>query len=303
MKALLCLLLTVLFSIAPTGALASAPTFSTKNYQVKHATGLKLTQRNKDFLSAKIRTSFADQVVPAQGSLRGKVGPVEDQGQCGSCWDFSLTEVLRGTMIAAGKDPGRLSFNYLLNCATTMQGCNGGDFSAADFFINPKGAPKYGYDGDYTGVDGTCQAPEAKSVIAKAKAYHLLGSEAQGVVSFRDIAYVVGVLHLPVSVDLDASDGDFMNYSGGVYNQCAGNAQAIDHMVVVEGYDCEKSVDAAGNCAFDKDGNLPAGVGTWLIKNSWGDSWGDAGYITIKATDATGAKCQALATDALYFDL
>jgi cathepsin L len=301
MKSFLALAALLLTLLSPTSAFSNelAPTYTTK-IQSKHATGLKLTQRNKDFLSAQIRTSFAGQAVPAKASIQGKAGPVEDQGQCGSCWDFSLTEALRGSIMMSGKDPGRLSFNYLLDCASTMQGCDGGDFSAADYFVAPKGAPKYGSDGAYTGVAGKCKSEKA---IASAKAYHLLGAEANGTVSFQDIAYVVAVLHLPVSVDLDAQDGDFMNYAGGVYNKCAGSAANIDHMVVIEGYDCEKAVDESGNCAFDANGNLPNGVGTWLVKNSWNTSWGDSGYITIKATDATGAKCQALATDALYFEL
>jgi C1A family cysteine protease len=54
---------------------------------------------------------------------------------------------------------------------------------------------------------------------------------------------------------------------------------------------------------FDADGNLPAGVGTWIVRNSWSTMWGDRGYITTKATDKKGNRCNSIATDALYFDL
>ena len=282
-------------------------TFKSKSVgAIKHAKGFVQTQRSRDFLSTSQRKSFTgvDAAVPGTYSMRGNAGPVEDQGQCGSCWDFSLTSVLRGTTIMSGKDSGRLSFNYLLNCATEMQGCNGGDFSAADHFINPKGAPKYGSDGAYTATDGKCID---KKAVAGTHDYHLLGSEgsANGVAtpSFKDIAYVIGVLHRPVSIDV-AVDDNWEGYSAGVYNGCTDNeVKDINHMVAIEGYDCEKSVDANGNCVFDANGNLSGGNGLWIIRNSWGTSWGDGGYITTKATNAAGVRCNAVANDALYYDL
>jgi cathepsin L len=255
--------------------------------------------------------SFTSQAntVPGHASLRGKAGPVEDQGQCGSCWDFSLTETLRGTWITKGKDPGRLSFNYLLNCDTTMQACNGGDFAAADLFVHPLGAPAYGSDGDYTaGVTGTGGKCQQAKPVASTVSYKLLGKDGGNYPnnpdpSFQDIAYVISVLHQPVSIDV-AVDDSFQQYSSGIYNNCSFNGAAnINHMVVIDGYDCEKSVDKNGNCVFDSNGNLPNGVGRWIVRNSWNTSWGDDGYITIKATDSKGEKCDAVATDALFYDI
>jgi C1A family cysteine protease len=291
----------VLFSLSASADVAK-PTYFTKKYPVKHAKGYIPSAKNFDFMMSAPRSSFVntDTSVPSTYSLRGKAGPVEDQGQCGSCWDFSLTSVLRGTWILAGSDPGRLSFNYLLNCATDMQGCDGGDFTAAAWFVSPKGAPAYGSDGgEYTAASGTCvqAAPVASTVD-----YKMLGASGTNP-SFKDIAYVVGVLHQPVSIDV-AADDNWQNYAGGVYNGCSDeSANDIDHMVVIEGYDCETSVDQSGNCVFDANGNLPNGVGTWLVRNSWGTSWGDNGYITTKATDSSGQRCNAVATDALYYDI
>ena len=280
---------------------APVPTYVSRTYPAQHFKGFVRTAKTEEFFLTAPRKSFSsgDGPVPGTTSMREKAGPVEDQGQCGSCWDFSLTSVLRGTWIMAGRDPGRLSFNYLLNCATDQQGCNGGDFNAAAWFVHPKGVPSYGSDGEYTESGGQCVS---KPAVADAVAYHMLGA-AGGSPSFRDIAYVVGVLHRPVSVDV-AVDDNWEAYANGVYNLCTDqNINDINHMVSVEGYDCETSVDANGNCAFDAKGNLPPGVGTWLIRNSWGDSWGDSGYITTRATSDSGQRCDMVGNDALYFDV
>ena len=304
---LLATIVAVASVMAAPKALAEVETYVSKTYDTIHARGLVRTPESKEFLRTAPRVSFVNKAtaVPGKYSLVDKAGPVEDQGQCGSCWDFALTETLRGTWMTAGKDPGRLSFNYLLNCATAYQGCNGGDFGAADLFISPKGAPDYGSDGDYTEQSGTC---ESRPAVASTLSYKLLGTDGGanpgGVTpSFKDIAYVVGVLHKPVSIDV-AADANWENYSTGVYNGCSDeNVADINHMVVLEGYDCEKAVDANKNCKFDAKGNLPAGVGKWIIKNSWGTGWGEGGYIYTKATDANGAACNAVATDALYYDI
>lgn len=288
-----------------TGMLALAPNLRAEdphpNRQLRHATGFVQTQRSRDFLARAPRVSFARDTTPIPGSysIRGQAGPVENQGQCGSCWDFSLTGVLRGTGIMAGKDPGRLSYNYLLNCDTTMDGCNGGDFSAADLFVNPKGAPAYGSDGQYTQTQGKCQN---EAVIASTTSYTMLGTGGTDP-SFHDVAYVVGVLHQPVSIDV-AADANWENYTSGIYSACSDeNVADINHMVSLEGYDCETSRDAQGNCVFDANGNLPAGVGKWIIRNSWGTDWGDQGYITTKATDSSGNRCNSVVTDALFYAL
>jgi KDEL-tailed cysteine endopeptidase len=283
------------------------PTYQSRSYPIKHATGYIPTEKGREFKAKAPHKTFVGSSTPVPGSysLRGHAGPVDDQGTCGSCWDFSLTGVLRGTWIMAGKDPGRLSYNYLLNCATTQQGCNGGDFPAAAYFVSPQGAPAYGSDGTYTGVDGSCvQATPVASTVS----YVMLGNDEGNfpnspTPSFQDIAYAVGVLHQPVSIDV-AVDNNWENYASGVYNKCTDEKVAdINHMVAIEGYSCETSVDSSGNCVFDANGNLPAGVGTWIIRNSWGTDWGDAGYITTKATDKNGKACNAVASDALYFTL
>ena len=112
--------------------------------------------------------------------------------------------------------------------------------------------------------------------------------------SFKDIAYVISQLKKPLATEVAADDG-FQNYQSGVYSNCS--STSIDHMVELVGYSCE------GKCDFDLAGNLPNGVGYYIIKNSWGPGWGEKGYIRIKATNKKGKRCDAIATEALYYDL
>lgn len=284
--------------LSGTSAHGGAPTFTTKSYGTDFPTGYVQTPEGERFLRTAPREFFRGRgAVPAHASLRGRTGPIENQGRCGSCWDFSLTSALRGTLMTSGKDPGRLSFNYLLNCAANAYGCWGGNFAAAEYLVDPRGAPRYGADGEYTGARGAC---ETKPVVGTALRYHVLGSQDAGP-SFEDIAYVVGVLKRPVSIVVQA-DGNWKKYAKGVFNDCTPSS-GMNHLVVIEGYDCESAVGKTGNCEFDSAGNLPAGVGTWLIRNSWGEKWGDHGWITTKATDENGRRCNNVASQALYFDV
>jgi C1A family cysteine protease len=298
------ILLFFIIGLAAAQANAEERTYSSKSYPTPMTTGFQQTAASLQFLRTAPRISFLSATTPVVGafSMRGKIGPVEDQGWCHSCWSFALTTALRGTLKSTSKDPGRLSFNYLLNCNNAGMNCNGGDFAAAELLVSPHGSPAYGSDGAYTGSDGSC---DPQPPVASALSYKLLGPDfgthaGHPSPSFKDIAYVVGVLHKPVAVDI-AADWNWTRYSSGIFNSCSGEG-GINHMVVIEGYDCGSSTDKAGNCVFDKEGNLPPGVGTWIIRNSHGASWGDHGYITMKATGSDGSRCNGAGVDALYFE-
>ena len=66
-------------------------------------------------------------------------------------------------------------------------------------------------------------------------------------------------------------------------------------MINIVGWDNE-------GASFDANGNLPPGKGVWILRNSWGTSWGDGGFMRTKMTDAKGVRCNAVAKEAAYFD-
>jgi C1A family cysteine protease len=185
-----------------------------------------------------------------------------------------------------------------------MDGCQGGDFSAAASFEN-KGGPNLNANDPYTQQAGACKE---LPTLATAQSYTMVG-EGNNPPTFKDLAYSIGLLHHMLSVDVAAASGDWENYSDGIYNDCQGTANDVDHMINMVGYNCETSIDANGDCLFDTTGMPVNHDGYLLLENNWGETWGTeasngmGGYMKTRMYAQDGSHCNAIATDALYFDI
>ena len=227
--------------------------------------------------------------IPNALDLRPGLTQVENQGSCGSCWAFGLTAAHRDGWALAGKDPGRLSQEWLVEFSTYAAGCQGGYFDSANDFVIPRGQPLW-KDCPYKSGSGKCAAnlPAAASI----KGWFMLGEKASGP-TVKDIeAYMTGT-GKEIAIAVAAGVGRWQSYSGGVYNAC--KYGQLDHMINIVGWDNE-------GAAFDENGNLPAGKGVWILRNSWGASWGEKGYMRTKMTDAAGKRCNAVAEEAAAYD-
>jgi hypothetical protein len=275
-------------------------TFSTKVYRgLPHALGLKRTPESLEFIrsSPKRFTLNSRSVVsvPKLVDLTPLVSPPENQGGCGSCWDFSLTKALRSAFMLAGKDPGTLAFNYLLNnCGPgpSMWGCNGGDFDAAKSLVGGAG-PWLESQDPYRQSEGSCKnLPVAASGID----FKFVGDGSHAP-TFQELAVALAAKHM-LSVDV-AVCGAWGSYSGGIFNRNECGANSINHMINLVGYDCETSVDAQNNCVFNAQGKPVNGDGFLKAMNNWGGKgqWGEDGYMRSRY------GIDALATTALYFEV
>ena len=204
---------------------------------------------------------IASMALPASvdWTTKGAVTPVKDQGQCGSCWAFSTTGSTEGAWFQKNGTLVSLSEEQLVECsdAEGNQGCNGGlmDYGF-QYIIDNKGITTeaaYPYTSG-GGTSGTCQA-KGKPVAATLSGF-------TDVPVNSETALLTAIVQQPVSVAVEADQDTFQFYTSGVMTGVCGTQ--LDHGVLAVGY----GTDATGGDYYK-------------VKNSWGASWGEAGYIRL----------------------
>jgi len=209
---------------------------------------------------------------PVNWTKAGAVTGVKDQGQCGSCWAFSATGSTEGAHFIKSGKLVSLSEQNLVDCSTAQgnQGCNGGLMTQAfDYIISNKGDDtEASYP--YHASDGTCKFIE-KDVGATLSKY-------TNVNSGDESDLVAKIVEGPTSVAIDASHSSFQLYQSGVYYEPACSASQLDHGVLAVG--------------FDTDGAKPY----YIVKNSWGVSWGQNGYIWMSRNVNNNCGIATMAT-------
>jgi len=189
------------------------------------------------------------------------VTPVKDQGQCGSCWSFSTTGSLEGIYAIQTGDLVSFSEQQLVDCDNFRHGgkdhgCNGGSMDDAFSWIHENGGvctedsyPYVSGSGETEHCETTCD------LVPNSKIQSWVD------VASTDQAMMAAVAQQPVSIAIEADQKDFQFYKSGVLTSDCGTT--LDHGVLVVGYGEENGEDY------------------YLVKNSWGISWGDEGYIKL----------------------
>lgn len=176
---------------------------------------------------------------------------VKDQGYCGSCWAFAASEQMESDSMRMQGTSYTLSPEQLVDCDSKSSGCNGGWPEWAYDHVKHVGGIEQEKDYPYSAYNGhssSCKEQSSKYVIG-VTSYSTLRSESQMTSHVKSTG--------PLSICIDAST--WSSYKGGIMSSCG---KSVNHAVQAVG------VDDSNN-------------GYWKVRNSWGRSWGESGFIRL----------------------
>lgn len=203
-----------------------------------------------------IEPSKTSRALPESFTWAPQSTVAKNQGSCGSCWSFATSGVFEAVINIWDKNVRDLSEQWLVNCDQNSSGCDGGTY-AYKMFVN--NGTVYEPDLTYKGKDGTCAS--TYTYHEKAKTY---GTVTNNVDKMKQALYDYGPMYVSI-----CSGTNLGNYKSGIISKTDGTQ--TNHGVVLTGWN-------------DTDG-------CWIIKNSWGATWGEKGYFRIKyGLSAVGTK-------------
>ena len=182
------------------------------------------------------------------------VNDIKNQQQCGSCWAFSTIASVEGAWALSGNSLISLSEQELVDCSAQEgnQGCNGGLMDQGFQYIIDNGGVCSEAEYPYKAQDGKCLGCKS---VAHISSYF-------DIQPMNETAIFAAIQNGPVSIAIEADQESFQFYSGGVYTD-PGCGINLDHGVNLVGYGSENGKDY------------------WILRNSWGTTWGENGYMRI----------------------
>lgn len=199
---------------------------------------------------------------------------IRNQGDCGSCWAIAAATVLEAHSEIYG-NTRTFSAQQIVECTPNPKkcggdgGCQGATAELAMEFVLQNGVSDE-VSIPYTGRDAACPQGDTKVAMAQmlgmtppasgGAAFGMTGWETLPKNQYAPLVKAI-VQRGPVAVSV-AADAWF-NYESGIFNSCGKDA-VIDHAVTAIGYGAEN------------------GVKYWVIQNSWGSDWGEAGHIRLE---------------------
>ena len=208
---------------------------------------LELTNDSNPFSSIKSAPSSLD--------YRKYMNTAKDQGSCGSCWSFCTTSVLEGVVNINKGVLNKFSEQQLIDCDSSDNGCEGGHPQNAFQFIKTNNGLTYESNYPYEEQQGTCKKVTNKYTISNYKRVTDGNEE-----NLKELLNNYG----PIAIGMDASTIAFQLYKKGtIFSDTNCKKLVLNHCVTLVGY------------GSNADGDY------WIVRNSWGTSWGDDGYFLL----------------------
>ena len=190
---------------------------------------------------------------------KGYTIPIQNQILCGACWAFSAVCSSEAAYFMKTSQLLKFSEQNLVDCADTCHGCSGGwPYNAYNYVINKQnGQYMLSNDYPYTGNDDQCKFDASKGV-GKLSSYISIAEGDED--ELKENVASNGV----ASVCIDANNIQFLFYENGVFDIDGCSTSVLNHAVGVVGY-----------------GSTDDGIPYWIIRNSYGEGWGDDGYMLL----------------------
>ncbi|XP_044156097.1 cathepsin O [Bufo gargarizans] len=214
--------------------------------------------RNKDYYVPK-KKAFGEKSLPLQFDWRDKnlVTGVKNQLDCGACWAFSIVGAIESANAISGNPLEDLSVQQVIDCSYLDRGCNGGSTDSALKWLNQTHTKLLrSSEYPFKARTGTCHYfPPTEHGVS------INGYEAYDFSNYEEEMMKLLISVGPLAVIVDAVS--WQDYLGGIIQHHCSSGHS-NHAVLVVG--------------FDKTGDTPY----WIVKNSWGTSWGVDGYVHVK---------------------
>jgi len=202
-----------------------------------------------------VEPTILEETILGDADWRSHMNPIKNQGSCGSCWTFSAIQTIEGHHAIKTGTKVVLSEQMLVDCVYPGEdGCDGGSHHTAQTWVQSHGvvtSAEYPYHAKYSGSCLHSSGPY------KVTAYHAVSANSP---TQMKAALAKG----PISVSVGTGT-PFHHYSGGILN--------------------DKSCPTSTSHAI---GAVGFGSNYWIVRNSWGTSWGESGYGRIAIVDGVG---------------
>lgn len=214
---------------------------------------------------------------------KGAVSSVKNQGSCGSCWAFATVANLEGLYYLNKNEMIDMSPQLLVDCDTLDSACQGGlmEYSFTWLQSNCMESEK---DYPYKGYKTACKLDKEKCLDFKVTGYKKLGSSTEtwspvDEKEIKEFLVQTGPLAIAVNADL------LQYYSEGIIDadktEC--DPEGLNHAVTIVGYGKENDTEY------------------WIVKNSWGEDWGEEGYFRMKYGDCVCGICEYITSALVEF--